>query len=75
MAEETPKQPAREPIYRTIRLLMLLDLVLGLFLLVVAGPLWGLPALQVAGLFLALIGGGLYLFFGRLAARAGRKKA
>ena len=73
MAEETPKPPAREPIYRTIRLVMLLDLVLGLFLLVVAGPLWGLPALQVAGFFLALIGGGLYWFFGRLAARAARK--
>jgi hypothetical protein len=74
MAEESPRPPAREPIYRWIRRLMLFDLVLGLFLLVVAGPLWGLPALQVAGLFLALIGGGLYLFFGRLAARAGRKK-
>ena len=74
MAEETPKPPTREPIYRTIRLLMLLDLVLGLFLLVVAGPLLGLPTLQVAGFFLALIGGGLYWFFGRLAARAARKK-
>ena len=74
MAEESPQPAAREPIYRWIRRLMLFDLVLGLFLLVVASPLWGPPALQVAGLFLALIGGGLYLFFGRLAARAGRKK-
>ena len=75
MAEDSPKPPTRDPIYRWIRRLMLFDLVLGLFLLVVAGPLWGLPALQIAGLFLALIGGGLYLFFGCLAARAGRKKA
>jgi hypothetical protein len=74
MAEETPQTPAREPIYRTIRVLMLLDLLLGVFLLVVAGPLLGLPSLQVAGFFLAIIGGGLYLFFGRLAARAARKE-
>jgi hypothetical protein len=73
MPEETPTAPAREPIYRTIRLLLLFDLLLGLALLVVAGPLWGLPSLQIAGLFLVLIGGGLYLFFGRLAARASRR--
>jgi hypothetical protein len=74
MPDETPAPPSREPVYRTIRLLLLFDLVLGLVLLVVAGPLWGLPSLQIAGGILALIGGGLYLFFGRLAARAGRRE-
>jgi len=75
MPDETATPPSREPIYRTIRLLLLFDLLLGLALLVVAGPLWGLPSLQIAGGILALIGGGLYLFFGRLAARAGRKES
>ena len=75
MPDETATPQSREPIYRTIRLLLLFDLVLGLALLVVAGPLWGLPSLQIAGGILALIGGGLYLFFGRLAARAGRKES
>lgn len=74
MPAAPPTPPTREPVYRIIRLLMLFDLLLGLVLLVVAGPLWGLPSLQVAGLFLALIGGGLYLFFGRLAARAARRE-
>ena len=75
MPDETPAPPSREPIYRTIRLLLLFDLLLGLALLVVAGPLWGLPSLQIAGGILALVGGGLYLFFVRLAARAGRKES
>jgi len=75
MPDETATPQNREPIYRTIRLLLLFDLLLGLALLVVAGPLWGLPSLQIAGGILALIGGGLYLFFGRLAARAGRKES
>jgi hypothetical protein len=75
MPDKTPTPPSREPIYRTIRLLLLFDLLLGLVLLVVAGPLWGLPSLQIAGGILALIGGGLYLFFGRLAARARRKES
>ena len=74
MPDETATPSSREPIYRTIRLLLLFDLLLGLALLVVAGPLWGLPSLQIAGGILALIGGGLYLFFGRLAARAKRKE-
>jgi len=75
MPDETATPQNREPIYRTIRLLLLFDLLLGLALLVVAGPLWGLPSLQIAGGILALIGGGLYLFFGRLAAQARRKES
>ncbi|HKF61212.1 MAG TPA: hypothetical protein VKB42_07620 [Dongiaceae bacterium] len=74
MPDETAAPPSREPIYRTIRLLLLFDLLLGLALLVVAGPLWGLPSLQIAGGILALIGGGLYLFFGHLAARERQKR-
>jgi hypothetical protein len=75
MPDETTTPQSREPILRTIRLLLLFDLLLGLALLVVAGPLWGLPSLQIAGGILAFIGGGLYIFFGRLAARAGRKES
>jgi hypothetical protein len=74
MPDETATPQSREPIYRTIRLLLLFDLLLGLALLVVAGPLWGLPSLQIAGGILALIGGGLYLFFGHLAARERQKR-
>jgi hypothetical protein len=62
--------PKREPIYRVIRGLMLFDLVLGLALLLLAGPLWHMPGLQVAGAILAAIGGGLYWLFGWLAARS-----
>jgi hypothetical protein len=62
--------PEREPIYRVIRGLMLFDLVLGLALLFLAGPLWHMPSLQVAGAILAVIGGGLYWLFGWLAARS-----
>ncbi len=67
---EPLQDPRREPIWRLIRRLMLLDLALGLFLLAFAGPVFGLPGLGIAGAVLAAIGAGLYLFFGRLAERA-----
>ena len=64
--------PGREPIYRLIRRLMLFDLLLGVVLFAVVGPLWHIPGLQIAGAILAAIGLALYIFFGRLAARARR---
>jgi hypothetical protein len=62
--------PGREPIYRVIRRLMLLDLLLGVVLFAIVGPVWHIPSLQIAGAILAAIGLALYVFFGRLAARA-----
>jgi hypothetical protein len=62
--------PGREPIYRLIRRLMLFDLLLGVVLFAIVGPVWHIPSLQIAGAILAAIGLALYVFFGRLAARA-----
>jgi hypothetical protein len=62
--------PDREPIYRLIRRLMLFDLLLGVVLFAAVGPIWHIPGLQIAGAILAAIGLALYVFFGRLAARA-----
>ena len=53
-----------------IRRLMLLDLLLGVVLFAIVGPVWHIPSLQIAGAILAAIGLALYVFFGRLAARA-----
>ena len=78
MSNTTPRSPTpgpkadpgREPIYRVIRRLMLFDLLLGVILFAIAGPVWHIPSLQIAGAILAAIGLALYVFFGRLAARA-----
>ena len=64
-----PVDPAREPIYRLVRRLMLFDLLLGVVLFAIVGPIWHIPGLQIAGAILAAIGLALYVFFGRLAAR------
>jgi hypothetical protein len=78
MSDRTPPSPnpgsnadlGREPIYRVIRRLMLFDLLLGVVLFAIVGPIWHIPSLQIAGAILAAIGLALYVFFGRLAARA-----
>ena len=64
-----PLDPEREPIYRLVRRLMLFDLLLGVVLFAIVGPIWHIPGLQIAGAILAAIGLALYVFFGRLAAR------
>jgi len=51
---------------------MLFDLLLGVVLFAIVGPLWHIPGLQIAGAILAAIGLALYVFFGRLAVRAPR---
>ena len=48
---------------------MLFDLLLGVVLFAIVGPIWHIPGLQIAGALLAAIGLALYVFFGRLAAR------
>ena len=73
MADPSPNpsaDPTRDPIYRTIRRLMLIDILLGLFLLLFGGPVFGLQALTIIGAGMALIGVALYVFFGRLAESA-----
>ncbi len=69
-APEDP--PAHEPIYRLIRLVMASDVVLGLLLMIFGPMLTGVAGLRLLGAALCLIGVGLYLFFGRLAAKARR---
>jgi Flp pilus assembly protein TadB len=66
---DRPVDPEREPIYRLVRRLMLFDLLLGVVLFAIVGPIWHIPGLQIAGALLAAIGLALYVFFGRLAAR------
>ena len=54
---------------------MLFDLLLGVVLFAIVGPIWHIPSLQIAGAILAAIGLALYVFFGRLAARRGAGRA
>jgi hypothetical protein len=68
-----PGGPQREPIYRMISLLMIMDLVIGLALIVYGLAVADAPAIAWAGLGLAGIGALLFVFFRALAARAGRR--
>lgn len=68
--QQPASTPDKEPIYRVIRGLMLFDVLLGLFLALFGERLFALPGLRVAGIVLTLLGGALFLFFGRLAAQA-----
>ena len=65
-------EPINEPIYRLIRLIMASDAVLGLLLMLFGPMLTGVAGLRLLGAALCFIGVGLYLFFGRLAAKARR---
>ena len=67
----TDREPRADPIYRLIRLLMLVDLAAGIGL-ALAGVALGQPALAMTGIGLAAVGLCLWLFFGRLARRAAR---
>ena len=60
MSDDTPRSPSSrpvdpggEPIYRLIRRLMLFDLLLGVVLFAIVGPIWHIPGLQIAGAILA----------------------
>jgi hypothetical protein len=71
---QMPQDPSeREPIYRIIRMVMVSDVVLGLLLMIFGPMLTGVAGLRLLGAALCLIGAGLYLFFGRLAAKARRR--
>jgi hypothetical protein len=62
--------PAREPIYRAIRWLMAVDMVLGVGLVAFGGEIFGTSSIRYAGAALALIGAVLFLLLGRLARQA-----
>lgn len=62
-------QPRREFIYRTIQLLMLGDVLLGLVLLVLGLFVFEVPALAVGGAVLACMALGLALVYRMLARR------
>ncbi|MEA2783104.1 MAG: hypothetical protein QOK29_4648 [Rhodospirillaceae bacterium] len=64
--------PRREPTYRFIRWLMAADMLIGLLLVIFGQELFGTNSIRYAGAILAAIGAALFLFFGRLAGRAGR---
>lgn len=65
---QTPHR--REFIYRTIQLLMLGDVLLGLVLLVLGLFVFDFPALAVGGAVLACMGLGLALVYRMLARRS-----
>lgn len=67
---EPQAAPRREFIYRTIQLLMLGDVALGLVLLVLGLVVFEFPALAVGGAVLAGMGLGLALIFRMLARRS-----
>jgi hypothetical protein len=72
-----PKQsppPNREFVLRTIQLLMLVDIAIGGVLVLLGLFVWDVPALAIAGAFLACMGIGLAVLFRGLARRASAAK-
>lgn len=65
--------PQREPIYRMIAVLMILDIVVGIGLIVYGQLVADSASIALAGLGLAVIGAVMFGFFRLLAARAGRE--
>ena len=75
MSDPGRSPPAsRELVLRTIRLLMLVDIAIGGALVLLGLFVLDLPALAIAGAFLACMGLGLVVLFGALARRAGAAK-
>jgi hypothetical protein len=76
MSDPRRSPPAsRELVFRTIRLLMLVDIAIGGALVLLGLFVLDLPSLAIAGAFLACMGIGLVVLFGALARRAGGTKA
>lgn len=73
MAGEGSRQPQREPIYRAIRLVAVLDVVIGLAIVFLGEPILGTADYRYVGLGLAAIGAIVFAFFTRLASLAGRR--
>jgi hypothetical protein len=68
-----PPGPQREPIYRMISGLMILDVVVGIGLIVYGQLVANSDSIAYAGLGLAVLGAVMYGVFRFLAARAGRQ--
>lgn len=69
----TPPLP-QDGIYRTILLVLVVDIVAGAILAVAGDSLLQSPALSTLGTALALIGAALYVFFRFLGARQARRE-
>lgn len=71
MSDPGRSPPAsREFVFRTIRLLMLVDIAIGGALVLLGLFVLDFPGLAIAGAFLACMGVGLAVLFGALARRA-----
>jgi len=76
MSDPGHSPPAsREFVFRSIQLLMLLDIAIGGALAFLGLFVLDFPGLAIAGAFLACMGVGLVVLFGTLARRAGGTKA
>lgn len=67
--------PRRDGVYRAIRLLMAIDVALGLALAALGAFLLEVRAIAIAGLGLAAVGAALFLFFAALGRRAAGRGA
>jgi hypothetical protein len=70
----TPPLP-QDGIYRTILMVLVIDIVAGALLAVAGESLFQRPALSDLGTALALIGAALYVFFRFLGARQAKREA
>ena len=71
MSDPAPSPPAgREFVFRTIQRLMFVDIVGGIALALLGLFVLDFPAMTIGGIFLAGMGVGLVLLFGRMARRA-----
>lgn len=70
----TPPLP-QDGIYRTILLVLVVDIVAGTLLALAGDSLFQRPALSTLGTALALIGAALYVFFRFLGARQAKREA
>ena len=71
MSDPGHSRPAsREFVFRTIQLLMLADIAVGGALVLLGLFVFDLPALAIAGAFLACMGAGLAVLFRQLGRRA-----
>ncbi len=70
----TPPLP-QDGIYRTILLVLVIDIVAGALLAVAGESLFQRPELSTLGTALALIGAALYVFFRLLGARQAKREA
>lgn len=76
MSDPGHSPPAsREFVFRTIQLLMLVDIAAGGVLVLLGLFVFDLPALAIAGAFLACIGVGLAVLFRLLGRRAAAAQA